>query len=59
MKRLAVLTAEENRDWEDYFCWYLNNGWPETEADENSWKDLQAKHDGLKHYDGCKRGWPA
>jgi hypothetical protein len=25
MKRLAVLTAEEHWDWENYFSWYLND----------------------------------
>ena len=41
--KLATLTVEENRDWEEYFSWYLNNDWTENTTDENAWKDLQAK----------------
>jgi hypothetical protein len=45
---------DKERDWEEYFSWYLNNGWTETGADDNAWKDLQAKYEGLMHYEGCK-----
>jgi len=54
MRKLATLTPEEGRDWEESFSWYLNNGWTEEQADESAWKDLQAKYVRLKHYDGCK-----
>jgi hypothetical protein len=54
MKKRATLTAEENHDWEEFFCWYLNNGWTEEQADESAWNNLQAKYERLKHYDGFK-----
>ena len=53
-RELAVLTSAENRDWEYFFSWYLNNGSTESQADRNAWKDLQAKYPRLKKYQGSK-----
>lgn len=53
-RKLATLTPAENRDWEWFFSWYLNNGFTQRQADRNAWKDLQAKYPRLRKYQGCK-----
>jgi hypothetical protein len=53
-RKLATLTPAENRDWEYFFSWYLNNGFTESQADRKAWKDLQQKYPRLKKFQGCK-----
>ena len=53
-RKLATLSPEENRDWEYFFSWYMNNGFTERQADRNAWRDLQQKYPRLKKYQGCK-----
>jgi len=43
-----TLTSEEQRDWEEFLSWYRSNGWVETEAAQNAWKDLLSKYPRLK-----------
>ena len=56
-RKLATLNPKENRDWEYFFSWYMNNGFSEAEADQNAWKDLRQKYPHLRKYQGCKP-WP-
>jgi hypothetical protein len=54
MPKLAELTAEEQRAWNNYFAFYCNEGWVDDEAAELTWKDLQAEFPRLREFDGCK-----
>lgn len=53
-KRLAVLTEEEDRYWEDVFSEYVNDGRGDDEADEQAWHDCQEMFPRLKDFDGCE-----
>jgi hypothetical protein len=53
-KRLAVLTEDEDRYWEHVFSEYLNDGWDEDEADEQTWLDCQTMFPRLQDFDGCE-----
>jgi len=53
-RKLATLTLAENRDWEWFFSWYLNNGFTEINADRNAWKDMQALYPRLRKFRGCR-----
>src|SRR5579872_7475640 len=53
-RKLATLTPAENRDWEWFFSWYLNNGFTEINADRKAWKDMQALYPRLRKFRGCR-----
>lgn len=53
MKR-ATLTKKENRDWEELFAFYINQGFDDAKADAAAWKDLQGVYPRLQPFKGCK-----
>jgi Fe-S cluster biosynthesis and repair protein YggX len=52
VKNPATLTAEENKAWEKYFEYYINEGKSDNYADKHAWQDLQNEFPRLKEYDG-------
>ena len=52
--KIAKLTAEENRVWENYFAFYIDEGNDDDTACNLAWRDLQAEFEHLKAFDGCE-----
>jgi hypothetical protein len=53
-KRLAEFTPEENHAWEFAFCFYLENGKTDLQADKLAWLDIVLEFPRLAKFDGCK-----
>jgi hypothetical protein len=49
----AVLNPYEDKCWVFAYCYYLDRGKSETEADKLAWLDLQAQFPRLRKYQGC------
>jgi hypothetical protein len=54
VRKLATLTAEENKAWESAFAFHVNNGASDKRADSLAWKDLCAEFPRLRNFQGCK-----
>jgi hypothetical protein len=53
-KKRAQLSPLEDSCWVFAFCFYVNEGSSDEDADWQTWRDLQAEFPRLKKYDGCK-----
>ena len=53
-RRLAKLTAEEDKAWTTAFVHYKDDGKTDSRADRMAWRDVQEQFPRLKQYDGCK-----
>jgi len=54
MKKLAKLTTEENKSWDKYFAFYVEQGMSDHDAAEQTWKDLQSEFPRLRKYEGAQ-----
>jgi hypothetical protein len=52
-KRIATLNAQENHAWEFAFCFHLDVGKTDLQADKLAWRDLLSEFPGLGKYAGC------
>jgi hypothetical protein len=52
-ERIAALSDEENHAWEFAFCFYLDAGRSEIEADKLAWRDLIREFRRLRSYRGA------
>jgi hypothetical protein len=53
-KRIATLTPEENHAWEFAFCFHLDAGKTDLQADKLAWRDLRLAFPRLPQFDGCR-----
>jgi hypothetical protein len=53
-KRRATLTPWEDHCWVFYFCYYLDEGKSDDEADQLTWRDMLSEFPRLRFYDGCE-----
>ncbi|MFA5217021.1 DUF2958 domain-containing protein [Sulfuricurvum sp.] len=51
-KKLAILTPEEDKDWENAYISNLEEGLDDDEADESAWTELKEMHPRLQEFDG-------
>jgi len=54
VRKLATLTAEENKAWEKAFAFHVDSGMSDARADRATWKDLCAEFPRLRKFQGCK-----
>ena len=54
IKRLATLSAKEDREWVGLFKFFKNHGRSDAKADKLAWHFLQQLFPRLKKYDGAK-----
>jgi len=52
-KRIATLNAQENHAWEFAFCFHLDDGKADLQADKLAWRDLRSEFPRLTKYKGC------
>jgi hypothetical protein len=52
-KRLARLTPQEDRAWVIAFCYYVDEGRADLEADRLAWRDVCDEFPRLKRFNGC------
>lgn len=52
-KRLAILTPQEDKRWVFAFCFYIEGGYNDLQADHFAWRDLGLEFPRLKRYPGC------
>lgn len=53
-KRLATLTAEQEKVWEQTFAFYVDSeGYDDYQAGQATWSDLQSQFPELRTFDGC------
>lgn len=52
--RIATLTAVENYAWEFAFCYYVQDGKTDLQADKLAWRDLLLEFPRIKRYSGCR-----
>jgi len=50
--KLATLTADEDRAWEEYFSFHIDNGLSDDEADQMAWADLKQVFPRLIPFEG-------
>ena len=53
-KRRTTLTALEDSWWVSCFCFYLDEGKTDAEADRLTWREMLSQFPRLRFYDGCK-----
>jgi hypothetical protein len=53
-KRITTLSAEENHAWEFAFALYVNEGHPDSKADQFAWRDIVLEFPRLKEFSGCR-----
>ena len=53
-RRLATLNPYEDKCWVFAFCYYMDRGKTELQADKLAWRDLREEFPRLRKYDGCK-----
>jgi hypothetical protein len=53
-RKIATLTSEENHAWEFAFCFYLEDGKSDLQADRLAWRDLVLEFARLKKHDGSR-----
>jgi hypothetical protein len=53
-KRIATLDAQENHAWEFAFCFHLDDGKTDLQADKLAWRDLLSEFPRLRKYAGCR-----
>ena len=53
-KHIAVLNARENHAWEFAFCFHLDAGKTNLQADKLAWRDLRLEFPRLLQFDGCR-----
>jgi hypothetical protein len=53
-KRIATLKPEENHAWEFAFCFHLDDGKTDLQADKLAWRDLLSEFPRLGKYAGCR-----
>jgi hypothetical protein len=52
-RRRARLTSFEDRCWVFAFCYYVDDGFTDLQADKLTWRDMCEEFPRLKNYDGC------
>lgn len=53
-KRIATLKPEENHAWEFAFCFHLDDGKTDLQADKLAWRDLLLEFPRLRRCNGCR-----
>ena len=53
-KKLANLVFSEDKCWVFYFCYFLDQGKTDLEADRLAWRDIQREFPRLRKYRGCR-----
>ena len=53
-KKVATLSPYEDKCWVFAFCFYLDEGKTDPQADELAWRDMQLEFPRLGKYHGCK-----
>ena len=53
-KQRAKLTLLEDQCWLFAFCYYLDEGKMDAEADRLAWRDMLSEFPRLGFYDGCE-----
>ncbi len=53
-KRLAVLNPQEDKCWVFAFCYYVDSGETEDQADKFAWRDLQLDFPRFSKYSQCQ-----
>jgi hypothetical protein len=53
-RRRARLTPWEGHCWVFYFCYYLDEGNSDEEADRLTWRDMLSEFPRLRFFDGCE-----
>lgn len=56
-KKLAALNPYEDKCWVFAYCYYLDRGKTERQADELAWRDLQGEFPRLRFYKGCEASY--
>jgi hypothetical protein len=57
VKKLARLNPYEDKCWVFAFCYYLDRGRSERQADKLAWRDLQKEFPRLRNYKGCESNY--
>jgi hypothetical protein len=52
-RRLATLTPYEDRSWVFAFCFYVDDGYSDVQADHLAWRDMYMEFPRLRGYEGC------
>jgi hypothetical protein len=52
-KRIARLTPKEDHAWVFAFCYYVDQGKMDLQADKLAWRDLRLGFPRLNNFDGC------
>jgi hypothetical protein len=52
-RKLATLTPYEDKCWVFAFCFYLDEGRSDAQADRLAWGELQLEFPRLRRYQGC------
>lgn len=53
-RRRAILTPQEDHCWAFAFCFYLDEGKSDAEADRLAWRDMLSEFPRLRFYEGCE-----
>ena len=53
-RRRAKLTPWEDHCWVFAFCYYLDEGKTDADADRLTWSDMLSEFPRLRFYDGCE-----
>jgi len=54
VRRRAKLTPWEDHCWVFAFCYYLDEGKTDGQADRLAWRDMLSEFPRLRFYDGCE-----
>jgi hypothetical protein len=52
-KKLATLSPYEDKCWVFAFCYYVDDGHTDLEADHLAWRDVCIEFERLRKYHGC------
>ena len=57
MKKMrAVLTPAEDKAWVFSFCYFIDMGLSDAQADKLAWRDVQREFPRLRGFSGCEPG---
>ncbi len=52
-RKLTMLTPAEDKAWVFYFCYFLDEGKGDDEADKLAWREMHREFRRLRGFDGC------
>jgi hypothetical protein len=53
-KRIVTLNAQESHAWEFAFCFHLDAGKTDLQADKLAWRDVRLEFPRLLQFDACR-----